>query len=603
MLTLTCVVFYGCARFKPTAPINPRHANTNDTLFTAPADAPTSVKINDFRFNPPVVEDITIIKLSTPTNQGNVILAARFAEDKRLGREIALRPDGNLTLLHDDGKDGDETAGDRVFSAIVPMDFASLAAQQRRVIAALEKQGKPVTVRHFSGREIVKHEKFDRAALDRLFLGDRIRLIPIGADTVDEHRSLLITATSVVEDPDRTFNPCTGMGMPMGKWTFGYLMQQLANEPLTGINPSDFTLRWLNRWVHDQTVNDFTVPARAVPMQEIIDQWPKQPNGRLDLSRAPMKLLAIVNRIDLANNTTYGNGNAGEGRFVFGVVNPSESCSPIEFTVIFEYGVPRRTCSEIKAWANQWLDLSTFLLGSSDYNTALEAITEQFVRANADPSKPNGSALNQLRTDEFSLGIPLSQPWELREFRIFATDSDAGQLRLVTAKQTPDRATYLFADPGQAALAAWINANAPAILLDRHTVPLNLPPPSIAPFLGGASPNGFGSPFSSDFWNAPGISDSQARFHFSLNTCNGCHARETRTEFYHVNPASFGSESVLSGFLVGDGSGGDFHVADPAGSGTIRSFFDLKRRAQILHDFATQDCLLGIRFRPILMTH
>src|ERR1043165_3234144 len=98
---------------------------------------------------------------------------------------------------------------------------------------------------------------------------------------------------------------------------------------------------------------------------------------------------------------------AGEGRFVFGVMDTT-ACTPLPFTVILEYGVPRHTCSEIKAWAQQWLNLDVLTLGSSAYNAALETITEQVAHANAEPTKPNGSAINQVRTDE----IALSFPWE-----------------------------------------------------------------------------------------------------------------------------------------------------------------------------------------------
>ena len=42
-----------------------------------------------------------------------------------------------------------------------------------------------------------------------------------------------------------------------------------------------------------------------------------------------MRLLAIVNRLDLRKNAAYG-GEAGEARFVFGVIdrNNCQSCPP-----------------------------------------------------------------------------------------------------------------------------------------------------------------------------------------------------------------------------------------------------------------------------------
>ncbi len=137
-------------------------------------------------------------------------------------------------------------------------------------------------------------------------------------------KSLVITHLDVVEDDDRTFNPCTGAGTPMGPWTFGHLMTQMANQPVTGIHPSTFVLNWLNKWMGNQTVNGWTVAEREKIQTLVIDPWVAAsggPHRPLNLSIAPFKLLAIVNRVDLRNNTTYGGGDAGEGRFVFGVID------------------------------------------------------------------------------------------------------------------------------------------------------------------------------------------------------------------------------------------------------------------------------------------
>jgi len=72
-------------------------------------------------------------------------------------------------------------------------------------------------------------------------------------------------------------------------------------------------------------------------------------------------------------------------------------------------------------------------------------------------------------------------------------------------------------------------------------------------------------------WNAPGITDPNARFSQSLNTCNGCHGPETNTAFLMVNPRNPGSEATLSSFLTGT------TVQDPF-SGQTRTLNDLARR-------------------------
>ena len=71
-------------------------------------------------------------------------------------------------------------------------------------------------------------------------------------------------------------------------------------------------------------------------------------------------------------------------------------------------------------------------------------------------------------------------------------------------------------------------------------------------------------------WSAPGIANDDARFHASLNTCNGCHGPEVNTTFLHISPRSPGGEAVLSPFLTGT------TVTDPAGQ--TRTVNDLGRR-------------------------
>ena len=54
-------------------------------------------------------------------------------------------------------------------------------------------------------------------------------------------------------------------------------------------------------------------------------------------------------------------------------------------------------------------------------------------------------------------------------------------------------------------------------------------------------------------WNAAGIKDPDARFHASLNTCNGCHsASQTGTpNFLMITPRLPGGEATLSPFITG----------------------------------------------------
>jgi hypothetical protein len=113
-------------------------------------------------------------------------------------------------------------------------------------------------------------------------------------------------------------------------------------------------------------------------------------------------------------------------------------------------------------------------------------------------------------------------------------------------------------------VAQFINQNEASILTETHNVPNTFNGVS---FLGAHSLNNI------DFWNATGINNNEARHKFSLNTCNGCHGRETNTGFLQINPRAAGERSVLAGFLTGTS------VADPVQPATLRQLDDLDRRA------------------------
>jgi hypothetical protein len=181
----------------------------------------------------------------------------------------------------------------------------------------------------------------------------------IAVRSVDTARSLMVTNLRVVNNPVRT--------APGGAWHFGTLMKQMAGT----VAPAQFTLNWLNSWKVAQTINGDTVPARAAIQSQVIDPWLKASGGRsLDLDKAPFRLLAIVNRLDLRTA-----GNAGEGRFVYGVLDASGN--PLPFTVIFEYGIPLTKVDTVQAWAQQWQDLSKHAIGSSTYLNRFARLIDQ----------------------------------------------------------------------------------------------------------------------------------------------------------------------------------------------------------------------------------
>jgi Concanavalin A-like lectin/glucanases superfamily len=374
---------------------------------------------------------------------------------------------------------------------------------------------------------------------------------------VSTSRELMIKKLSVVDDPIRT----TSFGAPgdprSGVWTFKHLVESMAPTPA---DAPAMVEEMLATFTTQQTVNGFTITPRPGMQSLILDQWPRTPDGALDLAQAPLRLQAIVNRFDLRD---LGAGDAGEARFVFAFNFPGSFFFPLQATMIFEYKLPASTEGEVLDWAQSFHALGATPF-SEEYNAALQTLTERFAGRGARPGHPNGSALSAVRTNEIDFGDNFT--WQLREFRLSPA---TGRLAPSTLELTPDRSFN-----NSAPLASFINTNAAAIIAETHEVPEQL---DGQPFRAGAVFNDLNT------WFAPGVADNEARHHLALNTCNGCHSSaETGTFFLHVKPRFFGDEAGLSGFLTG------ITVNDPV-TGQPRTFNELARRSADLKAVVCSD--------------
>lgn len=574
-----------------------------------------------FAANPPIATDVSISLLKEPNDWGNLLYEAVFLKEQvgsdRLAVEIG---DSSKIVLHDDGLNGDKKAGDGIFSTVMNIHTDSLEQYLKSSAGEIkgllkdneqlfEFKGRlrvPVDKRTLSElKAFGEKEKFDFAGRLSLIAPSRIPLFRLVSEPFKK-RALLVTDPSVINDSTRTFNPCTGAGKAGGAWTFGKLMTDMAAG--SGISPADFTLNWLKTWLTNQTVNGDVVAARP-NISSVINDWQILSGGSgaaLDVNKAPFKLLAIVNRFDLRSGGGYGGGNAGEGRFVFCVLDAK--CNPVSkgFNVIFEFGVNKTRCSSIQKYAQQWIDLAALPFPSSTYNDALQKITDQFAGANTNASKPNGSSLNQLRTNELALGV---SPWELREFAI---DAVSHQLKEVTTKrepQIPYNGSGVPATPMIKAFGEFVNTNEQRVIKDQMDLPDDLLVGGVkTPFLGGKAHTLDAFSFHWDAGDSvPGrIRNDSARFHISLNTCSGCHGGETNTgNFIHIGLPITGGQPSLSRFLTGDPafSGSPFIVDDranrPSAAAPIKwEFNDLERRGRDLLDLGRRICIPDFRVVP-----
>jgi len=356
----------------------------------------------------------------------------------------------------------------------------------------------------------------------------------------------------------------------------------------------------------DSPVNGFVIPSRT-GVTDYFPGWDGVNASTLDINNLPFRLLAVMNRLDLAK-VSYASANGGETRFVFGLLNPN-TCTPAmginQMTVIFEYGDTANQCSTIKSRAQEWLALDSLVLGSPAYMNVLKAITDDVTQA---PGA--AAALNQLRTNDFAFdGLGVFDSWQLREFVV---DSGSGLLEPTTTKQTPD-ASFRTGNP---VMAQFMEQNADAILCESHTVPTSFVG---NPFLAASLDY-----FSTSFWTAPtsvanlpvafpschtsSISNvfgglplsmqiqSEVRHKLSVNTCDDCHAQETNTFFTHVNPMTRNFSGFMTGITVPDPQ-----LVPPGSGGIDRVFDDLQRRGQIVEELAVRSCFGGILGSDVLI--
>ncbi len=591
----------------------------------------------------PRPDKVLVQKDSSHPDLGNtlVVLVMGLEEIKRLEQEtgrtdlMAVGPDDQQVVFRDDGEFGDREKEDGNYSAISDLDHSELA-ERATTERTNEETGQNI-VPVFEGRAIVGETEVEPFDIDGFNAGaavavERSLSISGGAASPQpnegavrstsaaavvpgtnqfQERVLMIRNAAVVTDPLRTFNPCTGAGTPMGPWTFGHLVTEMANPAATGINPSTFAETWLLHWAANQNINNFNVPPRLA-IQALINDWrAASGGGDLNLKIAPFRLLAINPRIDLRTTTGGGGGyagvgtgnflDAGEARFTFGVILPKgynqsqaafnfnvpvpgTNCQVTRFSVIFEYRVPKCKCEAVRDWARAWRQLNTVVPGTAAYNGLLEKLTRTFTDANANPTRSNRSAIGQVRSNEIALAIP----WEIREFQLRMMPWSF--LLETTTADSPDDSfnnTNLF---GNFVLDVMNGVAGPP-------VPLFYPLGSPNNFLGAhpQTPNP-----ATMFWNAPNLNvanppEDATRHNVSLGTCNGCHARETNTIFQHIESFQPAPPAVLSQFLTGTVP----PVIDPAGSGTVREFDDLARRELDINAVARMLCT---NFHPAIRT-
>lgn len=261
---------------------------------------------------------------------------------------------------------------------------------------------------------------------------------------------------------------------------------------------------------------------------------------------APFTLIAIVNRVDLANDACTG--SAGELRYVYGARTP-DAASPLDVTLILE--VPYPATRSAAEWARAWQELAALPPGS-EYTERLAELGRE-IMTDSDPLRA------RLRSNEVAFADAESPGWELREFKPQIVD---GALALLPAplEFTPRS----DADPAE--LSAYVLDHSDAIESSGQSLPDELRA-------------GAASLESPDFsWNVLGVSE-RLRSAFSLQTCNGCHGGDTATlPFRHIAAGStLDSPARLSRFLYDPDAPSD----------------ELRRRLDVVDALGASECTLA----------
>ena len=452
-------------------------------------------------------------------------------------------------------------------------------------------------------------------------------LSPVLAGDFQDHpivveKELLITDPLVVDSKMATYP---------GAWSFGYLLEQACSHEQA---PSKVAV-WLESWAAGAMREDnkvISIGERAGLRDAIIKPWQKRDGYREDagvpwspnFSHAPFRLLAIVNRMDLAlpapepvieprraagcfigggprgggymGGPTIASREHGEARLIFCLVD--EKGLPVEkgLTLIFEYGLDGASRLD---WALAWHSLGKHSNFDQGYLDELEKVTRCFTDRGfgspdtsvvKDPEKNEAkSAVDQLAELRVKDRIQLLRVRSndgiggaLREFREFVFDEKG--LTPVLLKSSPKEEMFDTKNSGNRQLTRWLENDAKqaqfewqkAIRLNKNPTffpqlrPVTLPE-TIFVSREQLSVVGFASVVKDEktHWDGWGMGNDALRRDISMQSCCGCHCGDTNTKFYHIAPRAEGAKAVISQFLRTDGS--SWSLKDPASLKSMRS--------------------------------
>ena len=171
--------------------------------------------------------------------------------------------------------------------------------------------------------------------------------------------------------------------LPTNAGVFGHLMAGLSGS----VAPEDF-------------VQDLFTQSKTGAAAQVLTTWPKRADGKLDLTKSPLRLRGLVNPVD-----------ARDLHFVVAVLEASGTPRPL--TVPVQTDRPARTPAAARDWEQRWKALATLTPGTDAYTTGLQALTERLTalpgRVQLSTNEPRAAGPQQTQRPANDLSGPLDE--------------------------------------------------------------------------------------------------------------------------------------------------------------------------------------------------
>ena len=165
-----------------------------------------------------------------------MILSIQFVADKTMPKQLPIYSGRSLQYtLKDDGVYPDKKAADRIYTCISKQDPKSFVADYQTSYAKIIERGYQINYTGHLGKvldassikpfSIKAFNSFAQVEVDPNITNEPTCNV---AEEIDKPKSLWISDLRVVEDPARTYNIIDQTGNPLGAWTFGTLMKNMA---------------------------------------------------------------------------------------------------------------------------------------------------------------------------------------------------------------------------------------------------------------------------------------------------------------------------------------------------------------------------------------